>query len=305
MPADLALPRVGLLINPTAGRGRGAVFGARAASALSAAGHDVIDLSGPDAITAASRARAALDAYRIDVLTVVGGDGMVHLGANLCANSPRGADVPLAVIAAGTGNDNARELGLPVRSPEAAVGLVTAAQTRHIDLGRCLTAAGKTRWWVGVLGGGFDSIVNERASRMSWPHGRMRYNLAVARELPTFRPIPYVLTVDGHRHETEAMLVAVANGPAFGGGMRVAPDAAYDDGLFDVMVLHRVSRAAFVRVFPRVFHGTHTRHPRVHIVRARTVRLEADGIVTQADGERFEPLPIELEVVPKALRIVT
>jgi diacylglycerol kinase (ATP) len=226
---------------------------------------------------------------------------MVHLGANVCADRP----TPLAVIAAGTGNDNARELGLPVRDPHTAAGLVTAGRTRPVDLGRCVTASGVTRWWIGVLGGGFDSVVNERASQMRWPRGPMRYNVAVARELPVFRPIPYVVTVDGARLTTEAMLVAVANGPAFGGGMRVAPDASYVDGLLDVVILHRVSRAEFVRVFPRVFRGTHVTHPRVEVLRGRCVRLEAPGIVAQADGERFEPLPLDLEVVPGALTVVS
>ena len=301
MPGALAFPRVGLLTNPTAGRGRGAAYGAQTAAALRAAGHEVVDLSGPDEATAARQAREALDAYRVDVLTVVGGDGMVHLGANLCADRA----TPLAVVAAGTGNDNARELGLPLRDPLGAAALVTAGRTRAVDLGRCVTSAGETRWWVGVLGGGFDSVVNERAARMRWPRGPMRYNVAVARELPVFRPIPYVVTVDGERNATDAMLVAVANGPAFGGGMRVAPDASYDDGLLDVVILHRVSRAEFVRVFPKVFKGTHVSHPRVEIVRGRRIRLEAPGIVTQADGERFEPLPLDLEVVPGALAVVT
>lgn len=301
MPGALAFPRVGLLTNPTAGRGRGAAYGAQTATALYAAGHQILDLSGPDAATAAANAREALDAAAIDVLTVVGGDGMVHLGANLCAGRP----TPLAVVAAGTGNDNARELGLAVRDPHTAAAAVTRGAIRRVDLGRCHTENHGTRWWIGVLGGGFDSVVNERAARMRWPSGPMRYNVAVARELPVFRPIPYVVTVDGDRQTTEAMLVAVANGPAFGGGMRVAPDAAYDDGLLDVVILHRVSRAEFLRVFPKVFKGTHVTHPQVEIRRGARVRLEAPGIVTQADGERFEPLPLDLEVVPGALSVVS
>lgn len=301
MPGAPAFPRVGLLTNPTAGRGRGAAYGAQAAAALRTAGHEVIDLSGPDAATAAQHARTALDAGAIDVLTVVGGDGMVHLGANLCA----GRLTPLAVVAAGSGNDNARELGLPVRDAHTAAALVTTGRTRAVDLGRCVTATGPNRWWAGVLGGGFDSVVNERAEGMRWPRGPMRYNIAVARELPVFRPIPYRVTVDGQEIETQAMLVAVANGPAFGGGMRVAPGASYDDGLLDIVILHRVSRVEFVRVFPRVFRGTHVTHPRVQILRGRRVRLEAPGIITQADGERFEPLPLDLEVAPGALTVVT
>ena len=184
------------------------------------------DLSGPDAATAAASAREALRSSRLDVLVVVGGDGMAHLGTNLVA----GTGIPLAIVAAGTGNDNARELGLPLRDARAASASVTAGHTRSVDAGRCNPRAGEDRWWLGVLGGGFDSVVAERAGRMTWPRGPLRYNLAIARELPTFRPIPYVVTVDDLRIETEAMLVAVANGPAFGGGMRVAPDASYEDG---------------------------------------------------------------------------
>ena len=300
MPAVPLLRRVGLLVNPTAGGGRGSRLGARSRSALLDAGHEVVDLSGPDATTADRHARAALRERAIDVLLVVGGDGMAHLGTNLVA----GTGIPLALVAAGTGNDNARELGLPLRDAEAAVALVTAGRTRAVDAGRCVAPDGRTRWWLGVLGGGFDSVVTERVARMRWPRGSLRYTLAVARELPTFRPIPYVVTVDGARTETEAMLVAVANGPAFGGGMRVAPDARYDDGLLDVVILHRVSIATFVRVFPRVFRGTHTTHRQVQVLQGRHVRLEAQGIVTQADGERFAPLPIDLEVVPGALTLV-
>ncbi len=147
-------------------------------------------------------------------------------------------------------------------------------------------------------------MVNERANHWTWPKGPMRYNLAILRELPVFRPIPYVLTLDGVRMETEAMLVAVGNGPAYGGGMRVTPDAAFDDGLLDVLVLNRIPVHEFLRVFPKVFSGAHTGHPAVEIIRARTVRLEATGIVAYADGERFAPLPVDLEVVPGALSVL-
>lgn len=293
--------RVGLLVNPDAGRGRGAQVGDRARARLLSDGHEVLELTSTDLPTATARARAAISAGAVDVLAVVGGDGAVHLGANLCAQT----EVALAIVAAGAGNDNARELGLPVHEPEAAAALVGAGHTRQVDLGRCVTATGEVRWWLGVLGGGFDSVVTERAARMRWPRGPMRYNVALVRELPTFRPIPYAVTVDDTLVRTEAMLVAVANGPAFGGGMRVCPDASFDDGLFDVLILHGISVLEFVRVFPRVYRGSHVDHPRVQILRGRSVRLEAEGIVSQADGERFEPLPLDLELVPRALTVVT
>jgi diacylglycerol kinase (ATP) len=291
--------RIGLIINPTSGKGRGARLGAAVAARLAADGHEVVDLSDETAAAARDRGLAAV-ASGIDVLAVTGGDGMVHLGANLCA----GTETALAIIAAGTGNDVARGLGLPVHDAEAAADVIAHGTTRLIDAARCVDGRDEERWFVGVLGAGFDSLVNERANRWDWPRGRMRYNLAIARELPVFRPIPYTIEVDGVRLETEAMLVAVGNGPSYGGGMRVCPDASFDDGELDVLVLHKLSIPQFLRVFPKVFTGEHVGHPAVEILRGKRVTLEAAGIVAYADGERFEPLPVTCEVVPGALRVM-
>ncbi|EWT00880.1 sphingosine kinase [Intrasporangium oryzae NRRL B-24470] len=291
--------RVALVVNPTAGKGAGRARGAETLRLLTEAGHEVLDVSGTTYAQARAQAEAAV-ADGVDTVVVVGGDGLVHLGVNLCA----GTDTHLAVVAAGTGNDFARNLGLPVGDPVAAVRLVGLDATRRIDLGRMCTPAGDGAWFGGVLGAGFDAIVNDRASRMRWPRGQMRYNLALLRELPVFRPIPYVIELDGERIETKAMLVAVANTTSFGGGMRVCPDADVTDGLFDVLILREISIPAFLRVFPSVYSGTHVNHPAVEIRRARTVRLEATGIRSQADGEPFGALPLAVEVVPRALSVV-
>ncbi|MFM6849451.1 MAG: diacylglycerol/lipid kinase family protein [Terrabacter sp.] len=291
--------RVALIVNPTSGKGAGRQLGAQTRRLLADAGHDVVDVSGNTYEQARSQALAAV-ADGVDTVLVVGGDGMVHLGVNVCA----GSSTRLAVVAAGTGNDFARNLGLPVRDAAAAVSLLTGGCTREIDLGRVSHGVADERWFGGVLGAGFDAVVNARAQRMTWPRGQMRYNLAVLRELPVFRPIPYAIELDGHRVETRAMLVAVANTTSFGGGMRVCPDADVADGLFDVMIVHALSVVAFLRVFPKVYSGSHTTHPAVEIRRARRVRLEASGIQSQADGESFAELPIDAEVVPGALRVV-
>src|SRR6478736_4585041 len=146
---------------------------------------------------ARERGRDAVDSG-VDTVVVVGGDGMVHLGVNLCA----GTSTRLAVVGAGTGNDFARNLGLPVRDARASVALLSDGRTRRIDLGRVSDGVVGESWFGGVLGAGFDAVVNARAQRMRWPHEQMRYNLAVLRELPVFRPIPYAIELDGRRIET-------------------------------------------------------------------------------------------------------
>jgi diacylglycerol kinase (ATP) len=288
---------VALIVNPSSGRGAGRIIGQRTAELLRAAGCRVTDASGGSMGEARERAEAAIESGA-DTVCVVGGDGMVHLGTNLCA----GRDVRLAVVAAGTGNDFARNLGLPVHDPSGAVRVVTDGRTRRIDAGRVVTAAGE-RWFSGVLGAGFDAVVTARAARMTWPRGRLRYPVAILRELPLFRPIPYVIECDGQRIETRAMLVAVANTASFGGGMRVCPDADPTDGLFDVLVLHAISTPRFLRVFPSVYAGRHVGHPQVQLLRGARVRLEAPGMPCQADGEPFAPLPLDIELVPAALSV--
>jgi diacylglycerol kinase (ATP) len=146
--------------------------------------------------------------------------------------------------------------------------------------------------------------VNERANFMSWPKGPRKYTLAVIRELLTFRAPHYRVMVDGQERAFQAMLVAVANHTSIGGGMRITPDAVMDDGLFDLFVVDRMSKLRFLQIFPKVFKGEHTGFPEVHIERVRNVRIEAEGIVAYGDGERVGPLPVEISVVPGAVKLL-
>ncbi len=296
--------RVALAVNPTSGRGRGASAGDRARHVLEDAGVAVEVLATPaarDATALRARARAALDAG-VDALVVVGGDGMVNLGTDLVA----GTGVPLGVVPAGTGNDVVRELGLPSAVDAAARHVADALARggrRAVDAAR-ITWDGGSRWFAGVLGAGFDAVVNERANGWSWPRGPRRYDLAILRELPLFRPRPYRLVLDGEVWTTRAMLVAVGNTPAYGGGMQVCAGARADDGLLDVVVVDPMPVPTFLRLYPKVYAGTHLADARVHVRRARTVVVDAPGIVGYADGERVAPLPLAVEAVPEALTLL-
>lgn len=285
---------IALLINPVSGNGRGARIGRAVAQHLTAGGLVVRELAGRDARQSQDLAREVVEGGT-DALVVVGGDGMVHLGLQAVA----GGDVPFGVIPAGGGNDFARALGIPLKDPAAAADLVIRGHERKVDLGR----AGDT-WFGCVVAAGFDARVNDRANRMRWPRGRMRYNLAMLAELGVFRPVPYVLELDGVRWETSAMLVTIGNASSYGGGMKVMPDARLDDEMLDVMVVKPISKLRFLRVFPKVYSGTHVRLPYIEIRRARTIRAEAPGITSYVDGERLGPLPLTFEAVPAAVRVL-
>ncbi len=292
-------------INPSASFGATRAVGPAVVQTLRAMGHEVTSLTEPDFEQLVASARAAVK-KRPDALVVVGGDGMVNLAANLVA----GTRVPFGLIPSGTGNDMARVLGIPYEDTEAAIlalDAALAAGPRTIDAGRITwfeNGRTRERWFACALSAGFDAIVNERANQMRHPKGPSRYILAMLAELALLKPFAYRLTLDGLAIETKAVLVALGNGVSLGGGMKITPDAQLDDGLFDVLIVKPLSRFSFLRIFPRVFAGTHITDPRVRIERARKVRIEAEGIVAYGDGERIAPLPIDVELVPGALRVL-
>ncbi|HEU4491249.1 MAG TPA: diacylglycerol kinase [Jiangellales bacterium] len=293
------MPReVVLLVNPVAGRGRGARAAAIAAETLRSAGLSVQEVAGRDAVEAAGLAVRAVDSGP-DAVVAVGGDGMVHLALQAVA----GRDVPFGVVPAGTGNDFARALGVPLRRPAAAAAIVAQGlregTARAVDLGRS-----EGTWFGCVAAAGFDARVNDRANRMTWPRGRARYPLAMLAELGVFRPVPYVIETDGSRWETAAMLVVVGNARSYGGGMLVTPGARMDDGLLDVLVLSELATLQFLRVFPRVYRGTHVSHPAVTVLQTRRVHLQAPGITTYVDGEVLGTLPRTFEAVPGAVQVL-
>lgn len=282
-----------VLTNPTAGKGRGARVRDEALPRLHGAGWRTTSLSGRDADEAADLARKAV-AGDPDLLVVCGGDGMVNIGLQAVAGTP----VPLGILPAGTGNDFARVFDIPLRDAVAAAGRIVRGGPRAVDLARI-----GDRYFGGVLAAGFDAVVNERANRMSWPRGRMRYNLATLAELRVFEPLHYVLELDGVQRHVDAMLVAVGNGPSFGGGLRITHGADLHDGLLDVVLIKPMGKMELVRTFPKLYDGSHTAHPQYERLRVRTVTVASSGIVGYADGERFGPLPLTVEAVPGAAQV--
>jgi diacylglycerol kinase (ATP) len=289
-------------INPTAAFGKNLEAGSLVVSALKAAGFEVTSLQAESYKLLRGQLNRAL-ALTPDALVVVGGDGMVSLAVNLLAQT----SIPFAVVPCGTGNDFARGIGLPVGDLSLCIELMVESLSREperLDVGRITSVDGSdVRWFASILSAGFDAIVNERANAMSWPKGKSRYTFALLLELFALKPVDYSLTVDGHTRTESAMLISIANNSTMGGGMRVTPEASMRDGVFDVFVLRPLSRLRFLRLFPRVFAGTHVTEPEVLIERGKTVILDAPGIVAYADGERVWALPVHVDVVPAAIRV--
>ena len=247
----------------------------------------------PDAVTSeALRAVAQGD----ERLIVAGGDGTLHHAIRGLA----GSDCALGILPLGSGNDFARALGVPFDLRDA-LARALHATPRRVDLGRVDGTP-----FAGIAGIGFDGEAARFArERVRWVRGRWIYPYAVARTLLTFRPPHVTITSDDGGYAGRVMLVALANSPCYGGGMRMAPRAELDDGQLDLVIVERVSRLRFLTLFPRVYRGAHVDLAQVRTLRVRQATVHADRELTFfADGEPITPcVGSRVDVWPAALRV--
>jgi YegS/Rv2252/BmrU family lipid kinase len=230
-----------------------------------------------------------------EVAAAMGGDGL--LGA--VAGELRGTGGVLGVLPGGRGNDFARKLGIGA-DPVRACDVLAAGRERAIDV-----ADAGGRIFLGIASAGFDSDVQDVAMATSVPLGRLIYLYATLRALRGWRHASWEVTVDGERHEFSGFSVAVANTGIFGGGMRLVPHAALDDGLLDVVLTHAGAKRDFLVGVARVFRGTHVASPNLTFLRGREISFRADRPFTAyADGEPAGALPVTIRVVPRALNVL-
>ena len=280
-----------VVVNPKAGIGAAASLATQVVGFLQSHQIAYRMISPNSAVETKALVRQSLQSGEATKLLSIGGDGLFHLLLQLAIEFK----VPLAITPGGTGNDFYRALGWFDHDLTDYLEHLNSAAPCLVDVG---VVDGE--YFGAVLSSGFDSEVNERANRMKWPKGPAKYNVAIALELPKFKAIEFKIFADEQVLEVEAMLIAIGNGRSYGGGMQVCPDADLHDGLFDIMILHPVSKLEFIKVFPTVYKGTHIEHPQVEVIRAKRIRIESSA-VAYADGERIGQLPVQVESLPQSL----
>lgn len=288
-----------VIVNPVAGSGRAVRAAARLREAARAAGAEVR--------VSAARGDVARLAYEaavggVERIVVVGGDGTIQEVANGLAGAPPAV---VGIVPGGNGNDVARALGLP-RDPLAALAVALGAARRAVDVGLARGSEGERRF-VAAGGTGFDAGVATRmaGARAWWQRGRAGYLLTTLDELRRHRNATVRMTIDGLPVAIEApiLFAAFANGPFYGGGMQISPDAVSDDGLLDLCLVGDLSRLEALRQLPGLYRGAHVSHPAVTMLRFRSLRIEGDPAPVHLDGEPWGRLPIRVEVLPGALHV--
>ena len=232
---------------------------------------------------------------------MIGGDGTV----NEVVNGIAGADVEIAVLPCGTGQDFGRTHGIPGDFDDA-VRVALGDETRTIDLGRVELESGTTRLFANVGSAGMSGAVARRANSMTKRFGgRATFFYALTREFLAWQNTRVVVELaDGSRHEGPMHDVIVANGNWHGGGMKLAPDARQDDGAFDVVLIGDVTKLDFLTTAPKLYSGRYLSHPKVEPLRSSSVAISADEpLPLEVDGEPIGTSPARFEVVPAALRL--
>jgi len=285
-----------VVANPRSGRGKSLAIASHFVSLAEGAGlqSTLISINGEDLMLATIEQHLVDQKWR--GIVIVGGDGLLHSLLPIVKEHA----LPFIVIPAGTGNDFAREIGSKKRSLKENLHRILDQPTQ-IDSFTVKSSSG-VRHGAQVLSLGFDALVNERANAIKSVRGKAKYVVAMVRELPVFKPMRFSITVDGVGYEREAMLIAIANGPSYGGGMLICPGADHADGILDLLILNRVSIFELLKVFPKVYSGKHITHPAIEVIQGKHILVNAQAKAF-ADGEFVGDLPVEIQVEPGSLKV--
>ena len=284
-----------IVLNRKSGRGRAKKLSQTLITLLhrNRISYEIVDESSADVTS--KKIRDLLSTGDFESLIAIGGDGLVHL----CIQEIALKSIKFGVVPAGTGNDYARSIGVYGKSVGEIFEFYVSHQPKKLDLGK-ISTANRIEWFVQVLSTGFDANVNALANKFSWPRGKVKYTIATLLILSKFKRIKYAFDIDGVSFSQQGMLLTVANGSNYGGGMKISPKSLNSDGLLDLILVKPVSRLTLLRIFPRVFSGRHIYHPKVNSYSGRRVEISAETFAF-ADGEYISPLPIEIEVVTGGL----
>jgi YegS/Rv2252/BmrU family lipid kinase len=298
-----------VIVNPVAGMGRAHELEPRIQAALRHGDVRARVLETREPGHAEQLAAAAADLGH-DRVVAVGGDGTVQEVINglMRGGAPAAPPPTLGVVPAGSGNDLARSLELPL-APLDALPVAMGQRTRSLDLGLA-ASNGAQRYFHAAGGTGFDAEVafTMAGRRSGWQRGRAGYFLSTLNELRRYRNRELrirLATPNGARElEGRFLFVAFANGPYYGGGMKICPDASNQDGLLDVCLVGDISRLGALRELPGIYRAAHVNHPLVELVRVLEMRIEGQpGTRVHLDGEPMGGLPVDVRVRPAALQV--
>ncbi len=285
---------IGIVVNPVSGGGQGRALVQKAEALFQAAGMETAVFESSESGGFGRTVRLALS-NGCDGIACIGGDGSLSEAMPSLVDSK----ATLYLVPSGTGNDFARALGLP-RDPMAALEAQLSGTPCDVDCGLV-----NGRAFANVSGSGFDVDVLRRTEELKERYpGAMAYRRAVADVIGHFKPFTPHIVLDGEPLPAgKYSIVEVANGKYFGGGMKVAPDAQWNDGCFDVVLVRAVPRLLIPLLLPLFITGLHVRVHLARVYRARRVSISSRGMTLNIDGQLEAMDQADYEIVPAGLRM--
>ena len=287
--------RILVVVNPAAGGGKTLRLLPRIKRWLSESPHE-FSFSIPGSPDEMRSEITKASARGIDAILLSGGDGTVHDALPAILN----ANIPFGYLPGGRGNDFARNTGFTTNLRKSCC-IPSHPSFHQLDL----PIINQTPF-ISTAYVGFDAEVNRLANDgKGYFGGKLGYTICVLKSLRNFKPFEIEMTIDGHRFRERVMLITVANGPYYGGGMKIAPQAIMDDGVLDVCMVKEMSKLELLRQFPKVFNGTHITHPKIIMASGKKIKITSDeSREIFSDGEYVGVLPVECTIGSQSLRVL-
>jgi len=284
-----------IIANPTAGHRSGAraIKKLQALLAAKEVKHELFETQHPGHATELARRLVEKGERRI---IVFGGDGTISEVVNAAVNS----DIELGVISVGTGNDLARSLGLPYNKPEEALEVIFTGEPTKIDVGW-----EQDRCFISTLGLGFPAIIANEANKMKHLKGPPAFFIGAYKAISQLQPIPARVTLDDVTLNVNCTSILIQNTRFCGGGLLMAPAAQTNDGLFDVVVVGNIGKLDLMLSFPKIYSGSHLKHPKFSLYRSRSVRIDTPmNLSKMFDGDIYGQTPVNAKVLRGAVAII-
>ena len=287
--------RMKIILNPTAGRGKGKNAQQIIEDVLreSFVEYDIELTKGPGLALELAK-KAVKDGY--NTVVAAGGDGTVNQVLNGLAES----GIPMAVLPCGTGNDFAAMLGMPKDLKE------SMQQILNGSIGQVDLCKVNDHYFISSVGVGFDGQVAHTVNN-SFPYlrGMIVYILGVLKTIFSYRGHHLRITIDGKTTELDALLVAIANSKSYGGGLKIAPDALINDGLLDICTAKMMKPLEILLSLPKLVKGTHGALKKIRFYKGKSISLESDTpLYYQVDGEVFKGTSLNIQLISQSFAIM-
>lgn len=282
-----------IIANPTAGFGKGKTSIQELYKYKINGDIEILETEGPlDANRIAFESVSA----GVSRLGVLGGDGTIREVADVVA----GSQIELAILSVGTGNDIARSLGLPYNNLEASLKIAQNGRSVPIDVG----VVGGYHF-LSVLGVGFPAQVAYESNNLKWLGGRLAFVAAIYKAVWKMEPITMDIELDNQSLSIDCTSLLILNTPFTGGGLKFAPNAKINDGLFDIVVVGQIGRLDLMASFPKVYTGNHLNHPSFSLFQSSSVKVSSSlPMEIMLDGDVYGEIPVEAEILSRNLNVV-